>query len=133
MGNLACIYTDTADSKRFRLFRLLSNINLERCSLYSLQRTCKQGCGVGVGGVACFHLESESGVGVGFQNCWSRSRFFKTAGVGVGSRSRFFKTAGVGVGSRSQNICCNYRLQCLINNLNYNINCLKIITGFWQY
>ena len=32
-------------------------------------------------------LESESvfktaGVGVGFQNCWSRSRFFKTAGVG---------------------------------------------------
>ena len=67
-----------------------------------------------------------AGVGVG-----SRSRFFKTAGVGVGSRSRFFKTAGVGVGSR--NICCNYRLQCLLNNLNYNINCLKIITGFWQY
>ena len=58
-----------------------------------------------------------AGVGVGFQNCWSRSRFFKTAGVGVGSR----------------NICCNYRLQCLLNNLNYNINCLKIITGFWQY
>ena len=58
--------------------------------------------------------ESESvfktaGVGVG-----SRSRFFKTAGVGVGSRSRFFKTAGVGVGSRSRNICCNYRLQCLL-------------------
>ena len=26
---------------------------------------------------------------------WSRSRFFKTAGVG----SRFFKTAGVGVGT----------------------------------
>ena len=25
-----------------------------------------QGCGVGVGGVACFQLESESGVGVGF-------------------------------------------------------------------
>ena len=39
-----------------------------------------QGCGVGVGGVACFQLESES--------------VFKTAGVG----SRFFKTAGVGVG-----------------------------------
>ena len=38
--------------------------------------------GVGVGGVACFQLESES--------------VFKTAGVG--SRSRFFKTAGVGVG-----------------------------------
>ena len=52
----------------------------------------------GVGGVACFQLESESvfktaGVGVGFskllesesvfQNCWSRSRFFKTAGVGT--------------------------------------------------
>ena len=95
-------------------------------------------------------LESESvfktaGVGVSFQNCWSRSQFskllesesvFKTAGVGVGSRfskllsrvgSRFFKTAGVGV--RSRNICCNYRLQCSLNNLNYNINCLKIITG----
>ena len=56
-----------------------------------------------------------AGVRVGFQNCWSRSRFFKTAGVGVGSQSR--------------NICCNYRLQCLLNNLNYNINCLKIITG----
>ena len=27
---------------------------------------------------------------------WSRSRFFKTAGVGVRSRSRFFKTVGVG-------------------------------------
>ena len=50
--------------------------------------------GVGVGGVACFQLESESF----FQNCWSRSRVFKNAGVGVGSRSRFFKTAGVGVG-----------------------------------
>ena len=37
-----------------------------------------------------------AGVGVGFQNCWSRSRFFKTAGVGVGSWSQFFKTAGVG-------------------------------------
>ena len=33
-----------------------------------------QGCGVRVGGVACFQLESESGVGVGFQNCWSRSQ-----------------------------------------------------------
>ena len=42
----------------------------------------KQSCGVGVGGVACFQLESES--------------VFKTAGVG--SRSRFFKIAGVGVG-----------------------------------
>ena len=54
-------------------------------------------------------LESESV----FQNCWSQSRFFKTAGVRVGfsklleselvfqncwSQSRFFKTAGVGVG-----------------------------------
>ena len=51
--------------------------------------------GVGVGGVACFQLDSESvfktaGVGV-----WSR--FFKTAGVGVWSR--FLKTAGVGVGT----------------------------------
>ena len=57
---------------------------------------CNQGCGIGDGGVACFQLESESGVGVGFlkllelelrvgfskllesesvfQNCWSRSR-----------------------------------------------------------
>ena len=52
-----------------------------------------------------------------FQNGWSPSRFFKTAGVGV----------------RSRNICCNYRLQCLLNNLNYNINCLQMITGHWQY
>ena len=36
-----------------------------------------------------------AGVGVGFQNCWSRSRFFKTAGVGSRSRCRFFKIAGV--------------------------------------
>ena len=52
------------------------------------------------------------GVGVGswsrfFFNCWSRSRVFKNAGVGVGflklsesgfqnCRSRVFKTAGVG-------------------------------------
>ena len=72
-----------------------------------------QGCGVRVGGFACFQLETESvfktaGVGVGFQNCWSRfskllESVFKTAGVGVSfqncwSRSRFFKTAGVGVG-----------------------------------
>ena len=83
--------------------------------------------------------ESESvfktaGVGVG-----SRSRFFKTAGVGVGSRSRFFKTAGVGVRSRSRNICCNYRLQCFLNNLNSNNNCLKnyywvlaILIVFWM-
>ena len=90
---------------------------------------------LGVGGVACFQLES----GVGFQNCWSRSRFFKTAGVGrqsrffktagVGRRSRFFKTAGVGtfVAITDSNV------QCLLNNLNYNINCLKIITGYLQY
>ena len=34
-----------------------------------------QGCGVGVGGVACFQLESESVLntaGVGFKYCWSR-------------------------------------------------------------
>ena len=74
-----------------------------------------------------------AGVGVGFQNCWSRNRCFKTAGVGVGSRSRFFKTALVGVRSRIRNICCNYRLQCLLNNLNYNINCLKIKTEYCQY
>ena len=75
---------------------------------------------------------------------WSRSRWSRmfSAGVGVG----FFKTAGVGVGFLkllesksvfqncwSRNICCNYRLQCSLNNLNYNINCLKIITGYWQY
>ena len=35
------IYTDTADSKIFRQFRRSSNINLERCSLYSRERTCK--------------------------------------------------------------------------------------------
>ena len=44
-------------------------------------------------------LESESG----FQKCWSLSRFFKTAGVGVGSRSWFFKTAGAGFISWSRN------------------------------
>ena len=44
-----------------------------------------------------------AGIGVVFfLNCWSRSRVFKNAGVGVGSRSRFFKIAGVGVGSRSR-------------------------------
>ena len=42
-----------------------------------------QGCGVGVGGDACFQLESES--------------VFKTAEVGVGGWSQFFKTAEVGV------------------------------------
>ena len=35
-----------------------------------------------------------AGVGVGFQKCWNRRRFFKNAGVGAGSR--IFKTAGVG-------------------------------------
>ena len=99
-----------------------------------------QGCGVGVGvwSRSRWSRMFSAGVGVGSQSrvfktagVGSRSRFFKTAGVGVGSRSRFFKTAGVGV--RSRNICCNYRLQCLLNNLNYNINCLKIITGYWQY
>ena len=35
----------------------------------------RQGCGVGVSGVACFQLESESGVG--FQNCWSRESVFQ--------------------------------------------------------
>ena len=102
---------------------------------------------LGVGGVACFQLES----GVGFQNCWSRSRFFKTAGVGrrsrfiktagVGRRSRFFKTAGVGSRSRFFKTAgvgtfvaiTDSNVQCLLNNLNYNINCLKIITGYWQY
>ena len=55
---------------------------------YSLfHQDCGQACGVGVGGIACFQLVSESvfktaGVGVGFlklsesvfQNCWSRSQ-----------------------------------------------------------
>ena len=71
-----------------------------------------QGCGVGVWSRSRWSRMFSAGVGVG-----SRSRFFKTSGVGVGSRSRFFKTAGVGVRSRSRNICCNYRLQCLLNNL----------------
>ena len=92
----------------------------------------------GVGGVACFQLESESGVGVGFQNCWSRSRESESvfqncwsrsreseSGVGVGFSKLLESESGVGVRSRSRNICCNYRLQCLLNNLNSNINCLK--------
>ena len=46
---------------------------------------CKnQGCGVGVGGVACFQLESES--------------LFKTAGVGVGFLKLVESESGVGVG-----------------------------------
>ena len=45
-----------------------------------LKQNLKQGCGVGVGGVACFQLESES--------------VFKTAGVGVG----FLKLLESGVG-----------------------------------
>ena len=107
-----------------------------RAGLWSRSRWCRMfSAGVGVRNQSRFSklLESESGVGflkllesesgVGFlkllesesvfQNCWSRSRFFKTAGVGVGfskllesesvfqncwSLSRFFKTAGVGVG-----------------------------------
>ena len=52
--------------------------------------------GFGVGGVACFQLESESGVG--FQNCWSRSRFFKTAGVGVIFLKLLESESRVGVG-----------------------------------
>ena len=41
-----------------------------------------QGCGVGVGGVACFQLESES--------------VFKTAGVGVGFLKLLESESGVG-------------------------------------
>ena len=55
----------------------------------------------------------------------SRSWLFKTAGVG--SRSRFFKTAGVGVGF-SKLLESEDLLQ-LSTPINYNINCLKIITG----
>ena len=44
----------------------------------------QQGCGVGVGGVACFQLESES--------------VFKTAGVGVGFLKLLESESGVGVG-----------------------------------
>ena len=75
-----------------------------------------QGCGVGVGGVACFQLESES--------------VFKTAGVGF---LKLLESESVfqNCWSRSRKIC--YRLQCLLINLNYNINCLKIITGYWKY
>ena len=75
-------------------------------------RVVESELGVGVCGVACFQLESvfkTAGVGVG-----NRSQFFKTDGW-----SRFFKTAGVEV--RSWNICCNYRHQCLLNNLKITI------------
>ena len=104
---LQCVIYLSMDSSHWALQtygKIFSNFELVFDFL-----TGNQGCGVG--GVACFQLES--GVGVGFlkllesesvfQNCWSR------------------------------NIFCNYRLQCLLNNLNYNINCLKIITGYWQY
>ena len=70
-----------------------------------------------VGGVACFQLESESGIGVvfskllelesGFQKCWSRSResesVLKKWGVGVWSRSRFFELKQFIGWSRSRN------------------------------
>ena len=36
------------------------------------------------------------GVRVGFQNCWSRSRFFKTAGVGVGFLKLLESESGAG-------------------------------------
>ena len=49
----------------------------------------KQGCGVGVGS----RWSRMFSAGVGFQNCWSRSRFFKTAGVG------FSKLLESGVGT----------------------------------
>ena len=62
-------------------------------------RVVESESGVGVGGVACFQLESES------------ESVFKTAGVGVRSRSRIFKTAGVGVGSRSQESESEHLLQ----------------------
>ena len=48
---------------------------------------------------------------------WSRSGFSKlleSESVFLNCWSRVFKTVGV----RSRNICCNYRLQCLLNNLN---------------
>ena len=59
---------------------------------------------LGVGGVACFQLES----------------VFKTAGVGVGvGFSKLLESeSGVGVGT----FVAITRLQCLLNNLNYNIN-----------
>ena len=132
----------------------LSNFIRPVCHAMRLGLCCSQGCGVGVwsrrsrmfsAGVGVGTrfsklLESESGVGFSkllesesvFQNCWSRSRFFKTAGVGVGF-SKLLESESVFQNCWSRNICCNYRLQCLLNNLNYNINCLKIITGFWQY
>ena len=78
--------------------------------------------GVGVDFLKLLELESV------FQNCWSRSRFFKTAGVGVGF-SKLLESESVFQNCRSRNFCCNHQLQCLLNNLNYNINYLKIILG----
>ena len=59
-------------------------------------------------------------VGVG-PGLWSRSRWSRMFSAGVGYQNCWSQV-------RSRNICCNYRLQCLLNNLNYNINCLKIRT-----
>ena len=66
-----------------------------------------QGCGVGVGGVACFQLESESGVGVGFLKLLESESgvgvvFLKLleseSGVGVGFSKLLESESGVGVG-----------------------------------
>ena len=61
---------------------------------YYYYDTIEQGCGVGVG--SRWSRMFSAGVGVGFQNCWSRSRFFKTAGVGVGFSKLLESKSGVG-------------------------------------
>ena len=65
--------------------------------------------------------------GVGFKNCWSRSRVFKNAGVGVGfkncwSRSRVFKNAGVGVGFKKWGVGVDFLN---LNNLWDGVGILK--------
>ena len=56
---------------------------------------------------------------------WSRSRFSKLleSGVGVGFSKLLESESGAGVGIRSwsRKICCNYRLQCLLNIGMYRI------------
>ena len=91
----AMAYVVAGDAKTVTATASFCNTLLLQPGLWSRSRWSRMfSAGVGVGFLKL--LESESG----FQKCWSRSRFFKIAGVG--SRSRFFKTAGVGVGSWSR-------------------------------
>ena len=73
---LLCIRLEHTDSTQHKIVRncLISKLQ------YISQHTTEQGCGVGVGGVACFQLESESGVGVGFSKLLESE-----SGVGVGA------------------------------------------------